>query len=101
MEKCIHGLLHRKSAHTRLMHELLHREVANDSRAVPMDNRAYCAIAKSFKNRSNFLNFYDELLNHTMCLLSGKYGAGVEGEGTRDDGPSGSPKPAYYPSIAE
>ena len=78
MAKCIRGLLHRKAAHTRLMRELLHREAAHDSRAVPMDSRAYCAIAKSFKNRSNF---YDELLNHTMCFLSGKYGAGVEGEG--------------------
>ena len=47
--KCIHGLLRMKAANTRFMRELLHREVANDSRAVAMDSRAYYAIAKSFK----------------------------------------------------
>ena len=48
------GLMHRKAAHMRLMRELLHREAAHGSRAVPIDSRAYYAIAKSFKNRSNF-----------------------------------------------
>ena len=48
------GLLHRKAVHTRLMRELLHREATHGSRAIPMDSCAYHAIAKSFKNRSNF-----------------------------------------------
>ena len=48
------GLLYRKAAHTRLMHELLHREVTHGSRHVPMDSRAYCAKDKRFENVQNF-----------------------------------------------
>ena len=44
------GLPNRKAAHTRLMRELLYREVAHGSRHVPMDSRAYCAKDKSFEN---------------------------------------------------